>query len=121
MRFFRTSWLFACLVALPAPLWAQGGNYDVQTMNFDLWCQEQAHLAPERCDKRLPEDDQAFQTYRAKIEEYEIPYLQQKKNQITLDNNILHKDPVDNPITQDSQRQTNQQQRNPSIDSRTNR
>ena len=21
-----------------------GKNYDVKTMNFDLWCQEQAHL-----------------------------------------------------------------------------
>jgi hypothetical protein len=106
---------------LPASAWAQGANYDVKPMNFDLWCQEQAHLAPERCDKRLPEDDAAFTAFRAKIEAYEIPYLQQKKNLITLDNNILHKDPVDNPITQDAQRQTSQQQRNPTIDSRTNR
>ena len=121
MRVSWANWLLVFLVALPAGAWAQGANYDVQTMNFDMWCQEQAHLAPERCDKRLPEDDQAFEAYRAKIEEYEIPYLQQKKNQVTLDNNILHKDPVDNPITQDQQRQTSQQQRNPSIDSRTNR
>ena len=53
-----------------------------------------------------------FEAYRAKIEQYEIPYLQEKQNDIALDNNILHKDPVDNPITQDPQTQSPQQQRN---------
>ena len=52
-------------------------------MNFDLWCQEQAHLPPDRCDKRMPEDEKTFEAYRAKIEQYEIPYLQQKKNDIS--------------------------------------
>ena len=125
MGFFRKKWLLAGLLALPAAAWApasswaQGPNYDVKTMNFDLWCQEQAHLDPDRCDKRLPDDEQAFEDYRSKIEEYEIPYLQEKKDQITLDNNVLHNDPVDNPITQDPQSQTPQQQRNPTIDPHT--
>jgi hypothetical protein len=125
MGLFRKRWLLAGLLALPASAWAptsswaQGSNYDVKTMNFDMWCQEQAHLDPDRCDKRTPDDEKSFEDYRSKIEEYEIPYLQQKKDQITLDNNILHKDPVDNPITQDPQRQSPQQQRNPTIDSRT--
>ncbi len=100
---------------------AQGANYSVQTMNFDMWCQEQAHLAPERCDKRMPEDEQNFEAYRSKIEAYEIPYLQQQKNQITLENNVLRKDPVDNPITQTLPNQSSQQQRNPSVDPRTPR
>jgi len=125
MRIFRKRWLLAGLLALPAAAWApnstwaQGSNYDVKTMNFDLWCQEQAHLAPDRCDKRLPADEQTFEDYRSKIEEYEIPYLQEKKDAITLDNNVLHNDPVDNPITQDPQSQTPQQQRNPTIDPHT--
>ena len=127
MGLFRKNWLWAALLALPAcawaptSTWAQGANYDVKTMNFDLWCQEQAHLDPDRCDKRLAEDEQAFEDYRSKIEEYEIPYLQQKKNDITLDNNVLHKDPVDNPASQTLPSQSSQQQRNPTLDPRTNK
>ncbi len=124
MGHFQARWIFAALMVLPAAAWAptalaQGANYDVKTMNFDLWCQEQQHLAPERCDKRTPDDEKDFEAYRAKIEEYEIPYLQQKQNDIALDRNILNKDPVDNPITQDSQTQSLQQQRSQSIDPRT--
>jgi hypothetical protein len=121
---FRARWIVAALMALPAAAWAptalaQGANYDVKTMNFDLWCQEQQHLAPDRCDKRSPDDEKDFEAYRAKIEEYEIPYLQQKQNDIALDNNILNKDPVDNPISSDSQTQSLQQQRSQTIDPRT--
>ncbi len=119
MGSFRTKLLLAALLALPVGALAQGANYDVKTMNFDMWCQEQQHLAPDRCDKRTPEDEKDFEAYRAKIEEYEIPYLQQKQNDIALDRGILNKDPVDNPITQDSQTQSLQQQRSQTIDPRT--
>ena len=93
------------------------GNYDLKPMNFDLWCQQTAHIAPDRCDKRLPEDNDAFEAYRAKIESYEIPYLQEKQNEIVLDRQILHNDPVDNPMSRDPA----MQQRSPSqpIDPRT--
>ena len=40
-------------------------------MNFDLWCQEQAHLPIARCDKRTPEDEKTFEAYRAQIEQCE--------------------------------------------------
>ena len=122
MGVFPARWFVAALLALPvaaSAALAQGANYDVKTMNFDLWCQEQQHLAPDRCDKRTPEDEKDFDAYRAKIEEYEIPYLQQKQNDIALDRNILNKDPVDNPITQDSQTQSLQQQRSQTVDPRT--
>jgi hypothetical protein len=78
---------------------SQGGpsRYDVPEMNFDLWCQEEQHLPPARCDKRLPEDDAAFDAYRIKIERYEVPYLQEKQRQIDRNRDILHKDPVDHP------------------------
>jgi hypothetical protein len=115
----RTKWLVAAMLALPASVFAQGPNYDVKTMNFDLWCQEQQHLDPDRCDKRLPGDEKDFEAYRAKIEQYEIPYLQEKSKDVALDRNILNKDPVDNPISQDSQTQSLQQQRSPTIDPRT--
>ena len=118
MGHLRSQWLLAALVAMPALAWAQGANYPVKTMNFDLWCQEQQHLAPERCDKRTPEDEKDFNDYRAKIEAYEIPYLQQKQNAIALDRGILNKDPVDNPI-RDSRDQPLQQQRSQTLDPRT--
>jgi hypothetical protein len=103
MRVLAYCVLSAALLALCCAVGAsaQGSrNYNVQTMNFDLWCQEQARLPPERCDKRLPDDDKAFNEYRIKIERYEIPYLQQKNNEASFDRNILHNDPVDRPLSQ---------------------
>lgn len=77
----------------------QGANtrYNVYNMNFDMWCQEQRHLPAARCDKRLPEDDAAFNDYRSKIERYEIPYLREQQRQQQLNVGILHNDPVDHP------------------------
>ena len=85
------------------------GPYPLTEMNFDMWCQEEQHLPPARCDKRLPEDDAAFQAYRNKIENYEIPYLQRKRDEQTLNRVILHNDPVDHP-TRPSQPQAEQPQ-----------
>jgi hypothetical protein len=97
----------AALAALVSRADAQSGGYNLQEMNFDLWCQEEQHLPPERCDKRLPADDAAFEAYRDKIEQYEIPYLQKKQDEQQFDRVILHNDPVDNP-TEPSQPQTGQ-------------
>ena len=89
-----------------SPASAQTGkNYDVKTMNFDLWCQEQAHLPAPRCDKRTPEDEKTFEAYRAQIERYEVPYLQQQQRDLSLSRDILHNDPIDNPLSQDPQAQ----------------
>ena len=78
-----------------------GRNYAVKTMNFDLWCQETAHLAPARCDKRTPEDEKVFEDYRAQIERYEVPYLQQQQKDLALGRDILDNDPVDHRLSQD--------------------
>ncbi len=102
MKFFKLA-AAAALIALPAH--AQSTRYDVKTMNFDLWCQEQAKLPPARCDKRLPDDDKAFEAYRDKIEKYEIPYLQRKEHEEQLDRTVLHPDPLDSPIYKDNNRQ----------------
>src|SRR3954462_5986509 len=92
----------AVTLAALAPAAAQrDGNYPVTEMNFDLWCQEQANLPVERCDKRTKEDNAAFESYRAKVEAYEIPYLQQKANAARLDTDILRNDPVDHPPVKD--------------------
>src|SRR5438067_1086962 len=79
----------------------RNGNYPVKEMNFDLWCQEQAGLPVERCDKRTAQDEATFEAFRAKVEAYEIPYLQQKNNAARMDRDILRNDPVDNPQNKD--------------------
>lgn len=91
----------AMIAVLPAQAQTyRGGNYPVQEMNFDLWCQEEAGLPAERCDKRTDQDEAAFEAYRAKVEAYEIPYLQQKSNAARLDADIMRNDPIDRPVTQ---------------------
>ena len=80
------------------PAGAQSDRYPVRTINFDLWCQETQHLPPDRCDKRLPQDETDYEAYRAKVEKYEIPYLQGQQTGAQLDRTILHADPIDNPV-----------------------
>jgi hypothetical protein len=115
MNYFRP-WPVAALIAtlLCSAAFAQTGkNYDVKTMNFDLWCQEQAHLPAPRCDKRTPEDEKTFEAYRAQIERYEVPYLQQQQHDLTINRDIMHNDPVDNPVHQNPQAQTQDPNRQP--------
>jgi hypothetical protein len=109
MHFLRIAFFVLSAAGFSAAVWAQempppadpqgprDVRYDVQNMNFDMWCQEQQHLPAARCDKRLPQDDADFNAYRAKIERYEIPYLQQQQRQLQFNNDILRKDPVDRP------------------------
>jgi hypothetical protein len=85
----------AGILLFSATAQAQTGTLPVQNMNFDLWCQEQQHLPPSRCDKRTPEDEATFEAYRAKIEKYEVPYLQNQDAGQRFNNNVLHADPVD--------------------------
>jgi hypothetical protein len=87
-----------CMAAVPT-MAQRNGNYQVQEMNFDLWCQEQAGLPADRCDKRTAQDEAAFEAYRAKVEAYEIPYLQKKNEAARLDRDILRNDPVDRPTS----------------------
>ncbi len=54
-------------------------NYAVQSMNFDLWCQETQRYAVDRCDERRAEDVREFESYRNIIERYELQYLQQQR------------------------------------------
>jgi hypothetical protein len=87
-----------------APALAQQANYDVKTINFDLWCQEQANLPAERCDKRLPEDEKDYETFRNTIEKYEVSHLKDKQKERSFDSTILHNDPIDEPpSTQNSE------------------
>lgn len=99
------------LTAALAPLaFAAPGQaaFDVQTINFDLWCQETQHYPADRCDKRLPDDMAEFEAFRARVEKYEVPYLRDQENGAQLNRVILHNDPVDNPVTQNPSAQQQQ-------------
>ena len=96
MKRIRLAFLCAGFLAAGAlPAHAQQSHYAVKTMDFGIWCTEEAHLSADRCDKHLPEDMQKFEAYRAVIEKYEIPYLQEKDQKIQFDRDILHNDPID--------------------------
>ncbi len=79
--------LVVCSLGIANTGWAQTGdsqlgwrqNYNVQSMNFDLWCQETRRYPVDRCDARLPEDQREFEDYRALIERYEMQYLMEQK------------------------------------------
>ena len=96
-----TQWRYLVLGGLTAVSLAARAEaqepYAIHEMNFDMWCQEEKQLPPDRCDKRLPGDDAEFQTYRATIEKYEIPYLKKEQQEENLNRVIIHGDPVDRP------------------------
>jgi hypothetical protein len=72
-------------------------SHDAETMNFDLWCQEQAALPAERCDRRIPEDESAFEAYQTTVEHYEIPRRSAQYDQGRVNRDIMNNDPIDNP------------------------
>jgi len=97
MRSVRFCLAGIVLTLLASRAGAQAYHYPLQEMNFDMWCQEDKGLPPERCDKRLPQDDSEFQAYRSTIEKYELPYLQRRAGDQVLSRVILHNDQLDDP------------------------
>ena len=97
MSMRQVAWIGLVAGLLPLKALAQQ-PYPLHEMNFDMWCQEEKHLPPERCDQRLPQDDAEFEAYRATIEKYEIPWLQRRQSEQNLNQLTVHNDPVDNPI-----------------------
>lgn len=98
MRYLRRDLVLAALAVAACAARAEAQQpYAIQEMNFDMWCQEEKHLPANRCDKRLPEDDAAFQAYRSTVENYEINHLQQQQSNVNLNTDIIHNDPLDNP------------------------
>ena len=69
---------------------------DSATMNFDLWCQEEAHLPPERCDKRTAADEIAFEAHRNSAE-HEADAHPTESSQAVINQDIMNSDPRDNP------------------------
>lgn len=96
MKRILFSLLGAGLLATSAQ--AQVGSYHLWSMDFGIWCTEEMHYSDERCDKRLPDDVKKFEAYRAIVERYQIPYLQEKDQKLRLNRDILHNDPIDNTV-----------------------
>ena len=88
----------AVAMGQPIPPAPNSTTLDVKDINFDLWCQETQHLPPDRCDKRIPQDENDFEAYRSRVERYEVPYLQQKQDETAINRQIIHSDPLKNPV-----------------------
>jgi hypothetical protein len=102
LRIMKTMMMRSTLFVLATAAFMSGhaqaqatGAVPLTNVNFDMWCQEQEHLPPDRCDKRLPEDDAKFQAYVAKIQGYEVPYLQDRQEKADMNRVIFHNDPID--------------------------
>jgi hypothetical protein len=96
--FLRVLISAAASLAAVAPVASQPNPApDAKTMNFDLWCQGQAALPPERCDKRTPGDERAFEAFQATLEHYEVPNRSAQFDQGRVNRDIMNTDPVDNP------------------------
>jgi len=54
-------------------------TFNVQTLDFDLWCQQTQRYPQDRCAARRAEDVKAFEDYRSSIERYELDYLKQEQ------------------------------------------
>jgi hypothetical protein len=98
----------AAMLAFAGSAQAQRRNYDIQPMNFDLWCVETMSWEGARCAKRLPADVEAFEAFRNQIEGQEIQHQQQKNRAARIEADILHSDPVDRSPTRSLQRQNQQ-------------
>ena len=85
-------------MAQPLPPAPSNTLLNVHNINFDLWCQETQKLPPERCDKRLPEDEKAYESYVDTVGRYEVPYLEQRQRDQFFNRVIMHSDPTENPV-----------------------
>ena len=74
-------------------------GYKLHEMNFDMWCQETMHYSAERCDRRDPKDNQAFQDYLRVIEKYELEQDQRKRADEERTNSIMYNNTVGQPAS----------------------
>lgn len=71
------------------------------TMNFDLWCQEEARLPARECDQRTAADEKTFEDFQQELDPYEAQQLRQAQRDQWLDQDFLDNDPIDNPQMRD--------------------
>jgi hypothetical protein len=92
----RTFLAGAAVLAVVASA-AQAQRSHVHEVSFDVWCQEYANLPHKRCDKRLPEDDAAYQDYLNRTETYETQRLNNEAQDRQIQRSVLRNDPSANP------------------------
>lgn len=99
--------LFALLIGVAAAGGhASARDYGLVAMNFDLWCQEEAHLPVSRCDQRTAVDENAFENFQRVISPYEAQNLRAAKQEMELRRDFMDNDPIDNPAIEDSRNAT---------------
>ncbi|MGD0190299.1 MAG: hypothetical protein ABSD74_06125 [Rhizomicrobium sp.] len=97
MKTQLTMWLAgAAFLAGAVQAEAQPRLLNLPETNFDMWCQEHEHLPPKRCDKRLPQDDAAFQAYVNLMESYETQKLNSESRARRLER-AINENPANNP------------------------
>lgn len=67
-------------------------SYDVRTLSFDRWCQENEHFPIARCDQRRPEDVQAYEDYRASVERYDLQFQKDRTKEHQFEKDVLRRD-----------------------------
>jgi hypothetical protein len=73
-------------------------DYGSVMMNFDLWCQEEAHLPVHRCDQRTVVDENAFENFQHAIGPFETQNLRRAQREQWLKQDFMENDPIDNPV-----------------------
>ena len=91
--------LLGLLVGAAGP--ASARDHALDTMNFDLWCQEEANLPARQCDQRTATDEKAFEDFQQELDPYEAQQLRQAQRDQWLDQDFLDNDPIDNPQMRD--------------------
>jgi len=80
---------------------ASARDYGLVAMNFDLWCQEEAHLPVHRCDQRTGVDEKAFEDFQHEIGPFETQNLRRAQREHWLERDFMENDPIDNPVMRD--------------------
>jgi hypothetical protein len=89
------------LAQVPSTATTQPLTYDIKTLSFDRWCQEDQHYAPARCDAREPGDVAAFEDYRARVERYDLKYQKERTRENAFEKDVLKRDPSAPPTQPD--------------------
>ena len=87
------------LVALPWLATAEPINtsspslsYNIKTLSFDRWCQDEQHYPASRCEQRLSGDVVAFEDYRAQVERYDLQYEKDRTKERDFERDVLRHD-----------------------------
>jgi len=67
-------------------------SYNIKTLSFDRWCQDEQHYPASRCEQRLSGDVVAFEDYRTRVERYDLQYEKDRTKQSDFERDVLRHD-----------------------------